>query len=157
MNGDSLTNITSVEVNLVGTTLDPDRITAILGIQPSCAGRAGDACGHPDPMRLRDEGFWAHEMSAGDGVVECRDHGVNCLADALLPNVDQLRDAGVDRIYFYYTLSSFIGMLNVRLKSETMRKLSDLGADIYVSCFDCFDPNHSFFSLGSEGDNGSPA
>jgi len=156
MNSDALTNITSVEVNLVGVRLDPDRVTTILGLEPSGAARSGEPCSRKDPMKLRDEGYWAHEISAGDELTECRDHGINCLADSLLPHRDTLRDAGVERIYFYYTLSSFIGMLNVRLKSETMRKLSELEADIYVSCFDCFDPNHEFFNLGTQGDNGSP-
>ena len=156
MNGDALANITSIEVNLVGPDLDPDRVTAILGLQPTCTGRSGEPCSRKDPMKLRDEGYWTHERSEGDEVVECRDHGIICLADTLLPHRDRLREAGVDRIYFYYTLSSFIGMLNVRLKSETMRKLVELEAGIYVSCFDCFDPNHSFFNLGSEDEKGSP-
>lgn len=156
MNGDSVTSITSVEVNLVGSQLDPALVTSILGMEPTCSGRAGEPCAKHDPMKRREEGYWARELSGGDEAVECRDHGIVCLADALLPYRERLRDAGVDRIYFYFTLSSFIGMLNMRLKAETMRKLVDLDADIHVSCFDCFDPNHAFFTLGGPGEAESP-
>lgn len=152
MRADSVTSISSVEVNLVGPQLDPAIVTSIVGREPTCSGRAGEPCSRHDPIKKREEGYWALEMSGGDELVECRDHGIICLADALLPHRERLREAGVDRIYFYFTLSSFIGMLNVRLKAETMRKLVELDADIHVSCFDCFDPNHSFFNLGAQDD-----
>jgi hypothetical protein len=141
LNSDTITNDFSVEVNLIGTNLDPDRVTALLGLEPVKTARAGDRRS-TNSEALHEHGFWAYEVSSNDDVTECRDHQLICLAQAIEPHRDALRDAGVERIYFYFTLSSFVGLLNIRFKNETLRMLADLGADLHVSCFDCFNPNH---------------
>lgn len=146
---DPTTNDFSVELNLVGRDLDPERISAILGIDPSKAARAGEARAHCRNGSAYELGFWAHEISSTDEVTQCRDHQLTCLADTVAPHAASLREAGVERIYFYFTMSSFIGLLNVKFNAETMRKLGELDADLYVSCYDCFDPQHPFWKLES--------
>jgi hypothetical protein len=137
---DLLRNDFSVEVNFVGRELDPDRLTSILELQPTNAARAGQPRNNGRGNAAYQDGFWVYEVSSNDEINECRDHQLNCLVDAVAPKVDQLRAAGVERIYFYYTLSSFAGMLNIRFKAETLQKLGGIDADLYVSCFDCFNP-----------------
>lgn len=154
-NPDYPTNDYSVEVNLVGRLLNPERISDILGIQPTKAALAGDprpTCKKGSPY---DMGFWSHEVSTQDDLTECRDHHLTCLADAVAPHVYALREAGVERIYFYYTMSSFIGMLNVKFNAETMAKLASMNADLHVSCYDCFDPKHPFWSTQPEAQDGA--
>jgi hypothetical protein len=142
LNTDSITNDFSVEVNLLGSNLDPERITSITGLEPVKAARKGDPRSVGKEGSVYEQGFWAHEISSNDDVTECRDHQLVCLAQSLEPHIDKLRDAGVERVYFYYTLSSYVGLLNVRFKAETLQTLAKLDADLYVTCFDCFNPNH---------------
>jgi len=139
---DNITNDFSVEINLIGRNADPEKITAILGLTPLKAARAGDPRRNGSPDAVYEEGFWSYETSSQDDVNQCRDHQLNCLADAIEPHVQKLREAGVERIYFYYTLSSFLGILNIHFKSETLEKLARIGADLHVSGFDCFNPKH---------------
>ncbi len=140
---DNIANDFSVEVNFTGAALDPDRITEITGLAPLKSAKTGDARQNSDSVC--EEGFWSYETSSHDDVNECRDHQLICLVDKLEPHVAELHAAGVERIYFYYTLSSFVGLMNIRFKAETMEKLGRINADLYVSCFDCFNPNHSIW------------
>ncbi|HVZ37728.1 MAG TPA: DUF4279 domain-containing protein [Candidatus Kapabacteria bacterium] len=153
---DCLTNEFTVELNLIGEHLDPERVTAILGLRPLRTARAGDARSTPNGGCYQ-EGFWIHEVVSNDDIHECRDHLLNRLADAVAPHTRQLSDAGVERIYFYYTMSSSIGLLNIRFKAQTMEKLSRLGADLYVSCYDCFDPKHPYWNILAEPSNNGAA
>lgn len=141
------TNDYSVEVTLTGDGIDPEDISSILGKKPSKVGRKGDPR-HPDRPDVHEESFWSHEINSRDDVNQCRDHHISCLIDDIAPHIGRLKDAGMERIYFYYTISSSIGMLNMKLNPETMRRLSDIDADLYISCFDCFDPNHDFWKAG---------
>ena len=145
---DCCTNDFSVEVNLVGRELNPARVTAILNLEPTKAAVAG-APRESNPAATYELGFWAHEMSSRNEITECRDHQLTCLADSIAPHLAALKDAGMERIYFYYTMSSFIGMLNIKLNANTLQKLSGLGADLYISCFDCYDSKHPFWKLES--------
>jgi hypothetical protein len=147
-NGHTITNEFSVEVNLTGAAIDPARITEILGLQPTTSASTGEPRRSKpgDAPKVYTEGFWAYEVSSNDEVNECRDHQLNCVVDTLTPHCERLREAGVERIYFYFTLSSFLGLMNIHLQTETMSKLSAIGADLYISCFDCFDPSHAFWS-----------
>lgn len=145
---DTITNDFSVEINFIGSNLDPSRVTEIIGLEPIKTATTGQ------PRRsgsdaVYEEGFWAYEVSSTDEVTECRDHQLNCLVDQVEPHLERLRDAGVEKIYFYYTLSSFVGLMNVRFKAETMAKLGQINADLYVSCFDCFNPKHSIWKDGA--------
>ncbi len=142
---DNLTNDFSVEINLIGQNIDPERITAILGMQPLKTARAGDPRRNDGSESVHEHGFWTYEVSSQDDINECRDHQLNCLVEAIAPHIDQLRENGVETIYFYYTLSSFLGLLNIHFKAETLKKLALIGADLHVSCFDCFNPNHSIW------------
>ncbi len=141
---DSITNDFSVELNMTGNNLDPDKVTEIVGLAPVKAARNGEPR-RPGTTETHEQGFWCYETSSQDEVNECRDHQLKCLVESVEPHVERLRDAGVERIYFYYTLSSFIGLLNVRFQSETLEKLGRIGADLYVSGFDCFNPKHSIW------------
>jgi hypothetical protein len=149
LHSDTITNDFSVEVNLLGSTLDPERITEIIGLEPVKTARAGDLRCSGREDTAYEQGFWAYEVSSNDDVMECRDHQLICLAQALEPHIDKLRDAGVERVYFYFTLSSFVGLLNIRFKSETLQSLARLDADLHVSCFDCFNPNHPIWRESS--------
>lgn len=144
----SVANEYSVEVNLLGTNFDPERISSILGIEASKSAVAGQPRRKDRDDSVHEESFWAYEVSSQDDINECRDYQIACVADIIEPNIEQLREAGVERIYFYYTLSSFYGMLNVRLKAETMERLTRIGADLYLTGFDCFNPNHPFWQDG---------
>jgi len=149
----SATNVTneySVEVNLLGTSLDPERITSILGIEATKSAKVGQPRRKGQDDSVYDESFWAYEVSSRDDINECRDYQILCVADIIEPKVDLLKEAGVERIYFYYTLSSFYGMMNVRLKAETMDRLARIGADLYLTGFDCFNPKHPFWQDGQE-------
>jgi hypothetical protein len=146
---DYVTNDYSIEVNFLGADLDPDLVSRILGLTPVKAARRGAV--RPHGNGSYEEGHWVYEASTQDDVTECRDHQLNCLIESVEPHIESLRAAGVDRILFYYTLSSFIGLLNIRFKSETMARLGALNADLYVTCFDCFNPKHPFWKL--DGDN----
>jgi hypothetical protein len=142
---ENIKNDFSVEVNLTGPDLDPAKVTEILGLVPTDSARTGDPRrnGHADATY--SEGFWSHELSALDEINQCRDHLLCCLVDKIEPKVDEIRTAGVEKIYFYFTLSSYVGMMNLHFKAETMGKLSKIDADLYVTCFDCFNPKHSFW------------
>jgi hypothetical protein len=144
---DNITNDFSVEVNFTGQNLDPARVTEIIGLQPIKSAKTGE------PRRnggaVHEEGIWAYETSSNDEVTECRDHQLNCLIDKVQPRMEELREAGVERTYFYFTLSSFVGLLNIRFKAETLARLGSLNADLYVSCFDCFNPKHSIWQDGA--------
>lgn len=130
---------------MTGADLDPAKVTEILGLVPTDSARTGDPRrnGHADAAYT--EGFWCHEVSAQDEINQCRDHQLCNLVDIIEPKADLLRSAGVERIYVYFTLSSYVGMMNLHFKAETMGKLSKIGADLYVTCFDCFNPNHAFW------------
>lgn len=142
VNSDSITNEFSVEINLIGSELDPDQITAILGLEPVKIARAGEPRCNGKEDSFHEHGFWAYETTSHDEVNECRDHQLICLAESIEPHIEKLRSAGVERIYFYFTLSSVFGLLNIRFKAETLELLGRIGADLYVSCYDCFNPNH---------------
>jgi hypothetical protein len=149
LNSDSITNDFCVEVNLIGSELDPDRVTSITGLEPVKAARAGDTRTFGKENSVYEHGFWAYEVSSTDEITECRDHQLICLARSIEPHIDQLRDAGVERVYFYFTLSSVVGLLNIRFKSETLQTIARLDADLYVSCYDCFNPKHPLWSESS--------
>ena len=144
---DNITNDFSVEVNFTGQGLDPAKVTEILGIEPIKTAKAGDPC--RNGTSSYEEGIWAYEVSSNDEVTECRDHQLNCLIDKVEPRMAELREAGVERAYFYFTLSSFVGLMNIRFKAETLARLGSLDADLYVSCFDCFNPKHSIWQDGA--------
>ncbi len=150
-----LTNEYSIEVTLTGESFDPDNATAILGLAPAKTGRKGEPKREGQTDAVWDAHFWSHEINSRDDVNQCRDHHISCLVDQIAPHVESLQSAGMERIYFYYTLSSSIGLLNIKLNPETMKRLADIGADLYISCFDCFDPEHSFWK--SEALEGSPS
>ena len=114
-------------------------------ISPTRKGKKGAARNDAPSGPLHEGGFGSHEVNARDDVNECRDHQITCLIDAISPKREELRAAGVDRIWFYYTLASSIGLLNIRLRPETMAQLAALEADLYISCFDCFNPKHEFW------------
>jgi hypothetical protein len=156
LTSNSITNDFSVEINFTGANLDPDRITEIIGLQPVKVSRAGEPR-KADANDLHEEGFWSYETSSNDEITECRDHQLNCLVDTVEPHIDSLRDAGVDRVYFYYTLSSFVGLMNIRFKAETLEKIGRIKADLYVSCFDCFNPQHSFWQTEPQADGQAQA
>lgn len=143
---DSLTNDFSVELNLIGRHLDPERVTSILGMRPLKAACAGAACACA-PEKTYSEGFWVYEVTSHDEINDCRDHHLNRLADALLPHYTRLQAVGVERISFNYTMSSSIGLLNIKFNAATMAKLAQLHADLYVACYDCFNPGHPFMNL----------
>lgn len=142
-----LTNDYSVEVTLAGKDLDPASVTSIIGVEPTKRGARGEVRekGREDEARW-EEGFWSHEINSRDDIHECRDHHITCLVDEIAPHVETLKDAGMERIYFYYTLASSIGLMNIKLAPGTMKRLADIDADLYISCFDCFDPNHAFWN-----------
>ena len=143
---DNITNDFSVEVNLVGNNIDPERITEILGLEPVKSGRTGEPRNNGRGEAVHEQGFWTYEISSNDEINECRDHQLLCLAEKLEPHAEALRAAGVERFYFYFTLSSFVGLLNIRFKAETLATLARLNADLYVSCFDCFNPRHEIWN-----------
>lgn len=143
-----LTNDYSVEITLTGDDFDPGTATEIMGLTPTKSGRKGEARDSGRNGSVWETGFWSREISSRESAEECRDQHLGCLADEIRPHIDKLRAIGLERVYFYFTLTSPIGMLNLRLKPETMRKLCDIEADLYVSCFDCFNPNHSFWKDG---------
>jgi hypothetical protein len=147
----------SVEVNLLGKDLDPAMVSTILGLEPAEAARSGEPRrnGHGDGTHL--EGLWTYEAASHDDVNECRDHQLVCLVDSIAPKIEQLRAAGVERIYFYYTLSSFTGLMNIRFRPDTLAKIGNLGADLYVSCFDCFNPKHPFWQTTAIEDSNAAA
>jgi hypothetical protein len=147
----------SVEVNLLGTNLEPETVTSILGLQPIEAARNGDPRRNGSGTGTHVEGLWAYEAASHDDVNECRDHQLVCIVDAIAPHVEKLRSAGVERIYFYYTLSSFTGLMNIRFRPDTLAKIGQLGADLYVSCFDCFNPRHPFWQSTQVEDSNAPA
>lgn len=136
----------SVELNIVGATLDPERISSITGLTPTTSAAAGDPRPSGGDGAVYDEGVWCYEVSSNDEVNECRDHQLVCILDAVEPHIDEIRAAGAERIYFYFTIASAIGMLNMRFKAETMQRLAAIGADLYVSGFDCFNPKHPFWT-----------
>lgn len=140
-----LTNDYSVEVTLTGENFDPEKASAILGVQPTKSGCKGEPRQAHHGGAVWDASFWAREINSRDDVNQCRDHHISCLIDDIEPHIGTLRDAGMERIYFYFTLSSSIGLLNMKLNASTMGRLADIGADLYVSCFDCFNPNHAFW------------
>ncbi len=143
-----LTNDYSVQVTLAGDGFDPAKATEIIGVEPTQTGQQGEIR-HPDAGddARWEQSFWSREINSRDDVNECRDHHISCLIDEIAPHVETLKsEAGMDRIYFYYTLASSIGLMNIKLSPKTMEGLSGIGADLYISCFDCFDPNHSFWS-----------
>ncbi len=150
---DHTLNDFSVELNIVGRDLDPETITRLTGLEPTTAARTGD----PRPNRKGgasyDEGVWCYEVTSSDEVNQCRDHQLVCVIDAIEPHMDRIREAGAERVYFYFTLASAIGMMNMRFKAETMRRLASLDADLYVSCFDCFNPNDSFWHEDGKVEN----
>lgn len=147
----------SVEVNMLGADLDPDAITSILNLDPIESARAGEPRRNGRGNGAHNEGLWAFEAASHDDINECRDHQLVCLVDNIAPNVERLRAAGVERIYFYYTLSSFTGMMNIRFRPDTLAKIGQLGADLYVSCFDCFNPKHPFWQSASAEDSSAAA
>ncbi len=142
---ETIKNDFSVEVNMTGPDLDPGKVTELLGLVPTTSARTGDprSNGHADATYA--EGIWCHEVSAQDEINQCRDHQLICLVNNIEPKIDAIRAAGVERIYFYFTLSSYVGMMNLHFKAETMGKLANIDADLYVTCFDCFNPKHSFW------------
>ncbi len=142
---DYVTNDYCIEVNFLGADLDPERISEILGMEPTKAARRGAPLQNGNGTY--EEGHWIYEASTQDDLTQCRDHQLTCMIESVEPHIERLREAGVDRIQFYYTLSSFIGLMNIRFKSETMARLGAINADLYVSCYDCFDPNHPFWKL----------
>jgi hypothetical protein len=135
----------SVEVTLLGKDLEPRTISTILGVEPAEAARNGDRHinGHGDGTYT--EGFWSYEISSHDDVVECRDHQINSMIDILEPHLEEIRSAGVEKLYFYYTLSSFTGLMNIRIHAATLARLARIDADLYISCFDCFNPKHPYW------------
>lgn len=147
----------SVEVNLLGKDLDPDTITSILGMEPVEAARSGEPRRSSNGHGLHNDGLWAYEAASHDDITECRDHQLVCLVDSIEPHVEKLRSAGVERIYFYYTLSSFTGLMNIRFRPDTLAKIGRLNADLYVSCFDCFNPKHPFWQTSTVIEDGSAA
>lgn len=138
---DQVTNEYTIEVDLIGNHLDPTAVTDIMGLQPSESARLGDPRRNGHEGAIHEHGFWTYDASNQDDINECRDHQLCMLAEKIAPKIDQLRSAGVERIYFYYTLCSQIGLMNIHFKAETLQKVSELGADLYVSCYDCFNPN----------------
>lgn len=140
-----LTNDYSVEVTLTGENFDPETASTILGTQPTKFGRKGEPRHANQNGAAWDMNFWSREISSNDDVTQCRDHHITCLVDEIEPHISALRDAGMERIYFYFTLSSSIGLLNIKLNSSTMGRLAGIDAELYISCFDCFDPNHAFW------------
>jgi hypothetical protein len=140
---DQVTNEYTIEVDFTGDRLDPEKVTAIMGLQPTECAKAGDPRrnGHGHEGATYEHGFWTYDATSQDDVDECRDAHLKQLAEMVEPHVERLREAGVERIYFYYTLCSHIGLMNIHFKAETLRKVCDIGADLYVSCFDCFNPN----------------
>lgn len=150
---DYVTNDYSVEVSFLGADLDPDRISEILGLQPAKSARRG--CVRPSGNGAYEEGLWMYETTTQDDLTECRDHQLNCLIGQVEPHMEALRTAGVERIHFYYTLSSFIGLMNIHFCSETMARVGALNADLYVTCYDCFDPNHPYWNAELSHDGAS--
>lgn len=142
-----LTNDYTVQVTLIGKDLDPAEVSTILPLTPSTAARRGEQrpTANGSEAHAWEHGVWSHEVNTRDDVNECRDHQILCMVDEIEPRHEDLRRAGVDRIYFYYTLASSIGMMNIRLRPETMRRLADIEADLYISCFDCFDPSDRYW------------
>ncbi len=142
-----LTNDFTVQVTLSGENLNPDDVSTILGIDPETIGRKGEErrVSEDGTVHNWEEGVWSHELSARESVDECRDHCLLSLVDQIAPSHARLKEVGVQRIYFYYTLASSIGMMNIRLRPETMRRLSEINADLYVTCFDCFDPKNEYW------------
>ncbi|MBC8145131.1 MAG: DUF4279 domain-containing protein [bacterium] len=147
----------SVEVNMLGKDLEPAAVTSILGLEPMEAARSGEPRRNGKGNGSHSEGFWAYEAASHDDVNECRDHQLVCLVDRIEPNIEKLRASGVERIYFYYTLSSFTGLMNIRFRPDTLAKLGRLDADLYVSCFDCFNPKHPFWQSAETEDGNLPA
>ncbi len=145
-----ITNEYSVEANLVGSNLDPERVTDILGVEPSKSGLEGQPRPTSSNGGTHNQNFWTLERSSGDSANECKDYQLNCLLDIVEPKITELRNAGVENVYFYFTLCSSIGLLNIKFNAETMTRLSGLNADLYVSCFDCFDPKHPYWQNGAD-------
>jgi hypothetical protein len=133
--------------------LAPSRNTTILGLDPVEGARSGDPRRNGNGIGMHEEGFWSYEAASHDDVNECRDHQLVCLVDSIEPHVESLRSAGVERIYFYYTLSSFTGLMNIRFRPDTLAKIGRLNADLYVSCFDCFNPKHPFWQSSAIEDS----
>src|SRR5438045_1280584 len=93
---EQIQNDYSVEVNLCGKELNPDRVTEILDIQPAETAKRGEARHAGHTHGGYDEGFWAYESNSHDDVNECRDHQLVCLVDKIEPKIEQLRAAGVE-------------------------------------------------------------
>lgn len=145
-----LTNDYSVEVTLAGEDFDPEQASTILGVKPTKSGYKGESRAAHQDGAVWNTSFWSREISSRDDVTQCRDHHISCLIDDIEPHIDNLRKAGMERLYFYFTLTSSIGLLNIKLSPSTMSRLAGLDADLYISCFDCFNPNHAFWQDGAE-------
>ena len=140
-----LTNEYSIEVTLTGESFQFEKATEILGLEPTKVGRKGEPKRKGQCNTVWEADYWSHEINSRDDVNTCRDHHISCLVDQIAPHVEALKAAGMERVYFYFTLSSSIGLLNMKLNPATMKRLADVDADLYISCFDCFDPGHSFW------------
>ncbi len=142
---DQVTNEYTIEVDLIGDKVDPEAITRIMGLQPTDTACTGDPRKNGHEGAVHEHGFWTYDATNHDDTGDCRDHQLRVLAEQIAPKVEQLRDAGVERIYFYYTLCSQTGLMNIHFKAETLAHLSTIGADLYVSCYDCFNPNDALW------------
>ena len=145
-----LTNEYSVEITLAGKNFDLEKANQLLDKEPTKSGQCGEPRHlHKENEACWEESFWSYEISSRDDIHQCRDHHISCLIDDIQPHIEALKKAGMERIYFYYTLASSIGLLNIKLAPGTMRRLAEIDADLYISCFDCFNPNHAFWKEGT--------
>src|SRR5215204_5355782 len=82
----------SVEYSISGPSLDPDELTALIGVTPSQVFRHGEPRFNyaRDQVGVHQEGYWGFSSEGQVASKDVNDH-FDAVLDALLPHVGHLR------------------------------------------------------------------
>lgn len=117
-----------VSLRLFAEDIDPDRVTAQLGIEPTLAFRAGDRVSSRSAAR-RKEGTWQFESQLPEGL-SIEEHIVGILK--IIPNElsdwEQLTRSLRKDIFCWITIESQVSGLSIGV--ETLDKLARFGLNL---------------------------
>jgi hypothetical protein len=142
-----------VKLTMAGEYLDPEEVTAILGIEPDSRAKRGES--HPHFRNTPKQGFWSLTC---DQVTSGYEMQMKAMLERITPSKERLErllreDTSVTSAHLVIVCQAaqWLASVGLCLPSDLVSEFSSMGIDIAVTIYMPFDDDDSDDAMCADG------